>query len=63
MIYRQLGRSDLQVPVVTFGAWAIGGWMWGPSDDELAVAAIRRAVDVGVTASGAPSPTSAATAC
>ena len=50
MIYRQLGRSDLEVPVVTFGAWAIGGWMWGPSDDELAVAAIKRAVDVGVTA-------------
>ena len=29
MEYRRLGKSDLQVSVVTFGAWAAGGWMWG----------------------------------
>jgi len=49
MIYRRLGTSDLEVSAVTFGTWAIGGWMWGPSDDDAAVAAIRKAIDVGVT--------------
>ena len=29
MEYRKLGNSDLNVSVVTFGAWAAGGWMWG----------------------------------
>jgi aryl-alcohol dehydrogenase-like predicted oxidoreductase len=47
---RRLGRTELEVPVVTFGAWAIGGWQWGGSDDAAAVAAIRRALDVGMTA-------------
>jgi aryl-alcohol dehydrogenase-like predicted oxidoreductase len=49
MIYRQLGRSDVQVSAITFGAWAIGGWMWGPSDDEAALAAIRKAANLGIT--------------
>ncbi len=49
MIYRRLGTSDLEVSAVTFGTWAIGGWMWGPSDDDAAVAAIEKAIDVGVT--------------
>jgi len=47
--YRQLGRSDLMVPVVSFGAWAIGGWLWGGTDDEAAVRAIQRGIDVGIT--------------
>ena len=33
-----------------FGTWAIGGGMWGPTDDEQAIAAMRRAFDLGVTA-------------
>jgi aryl-alcohol dehydrogenase-like predicted oxidoreductase len=49
MEYRQLGKSDLHVSVVTFGAWAIGGWMWGEQDEADAVAAIRKAIDFGVT--------------
>jgi aryl-alcohol dehydrogenase-like predicted oxidoreductase len=50
MQYRQLGTSDLNLPVVTFGAWAIGGWMWGGTDDAKAVDAIRAAIDSGITA-------------
>lgn len=46
---RQLGSSDLKVSAITFGAWAIGGWMWGGQDDADAVAAIRTALDAGVT--------------
>jgi len=49
MQYRQLGASDLQVPTVIFGAWAIGGWFWGPQDDEESIRTIRAAVDAGIT--------------
>jgi len=50
MIHRKLGNSELEVPVITFGAWAIGGWMWGGTDEEQAITAIRRAVELGVNA-------------
>ncbi len=48
MRYRKLGRSQLMISEVGFGAWAIGGG-WGPVDDEASVAAIRKAVDEGVS--------------
>ncbi len=49
MQYRKLGDSDLNVSVITFGAWAAGGWMWGKTERSQAVAAIRSAYDQGVT--------------
>lgn len=49
MQYRKLGQSDIEVPVVSFGAWAIGGWMWGGTDDRDAVRAIHAAIDCGIT--------------
>ncbi len=49
MDYRKLGKSDISVPVVSFGAWAIGGSMWGGSDDGAAVRAIQAAIDLGIT--------------
>jgi len=49
MEYRQLGESGLAVSAITFGAWAIGGWMWGGSDRKDAIAAIRASYDEGVT--------------
>jgi aryl-alcohol dehydrogenase-like predicted oxidoreductase len=49
---RRLGNSDLDITVIGFGAWAIGGgdWMfgWGPQDDADSIAAITRAVDLGI---------------
>lgn len=49
---RQLGRSDLRITPIGFGAWAVGGggWQfaWGPQDDEASVRAIHRAIDLGV---------------
>ncbi|MHC4789526.1 MAG: aldo/keto reductase, partial [Planctomycetota bacterium] len=49
MEYAQLGQSDLKISRVVLGAWAIGGWKWGGADDEESVAAIRRALDLGVS--------------
>ena len=49
MEYRKLGNSDVEVSVLAFGAWAIGGWMWGGADNRQAVQAIKAAVDLGMT--------------
>lgn len=46
---RRLGESGVEVTTVTFGAWAIGGLMWGGTDDEAAVEAIQRGIELGVT--------------
>ena len=46
---RKLGQSDLEVSVLAFGAWAIGGWLWGGADSKEAVKAIETAVDHGMT--------------
>ena len=48
MQHRQLGNSSLEVPTVILGAWAIGGWYWGPQDDEESIRTIRAAVDAGI---------------
>jgi aryl-alcohol dehydrogenase-like predicted oxidoreductase len=49
---RRLGNSDLHLTPIGFGAWAIGGgnWEfgWGPQDDAESIAAIHRALDLGV---------------
>jgi aryl-alcohol dehydrogenase-like predicted oxidoreductase len=47
MQYRELGRTGWKVSEISFGAWAIGG-SWGPVDDQDALAALRRALDLGV---------------
>ena len=49
MEYRKIGKSDLELTTVTFGAWAAGGWMWGGTERADAVKAILAAYDLGVT--------------
>jgi aryl-alcohol dehydrogenase-like predicted oxidoreductase len=49
MEYRKLGHSDIYVSELAFGAWAIGGWMWGGADSKDAVKAIETAIDNGMT--------------
>ena len=48
----QLGNSDLDLTPIGFGAWAIGGgdwaFSWGPQDDQDSIAAIHKAVDLGL---------------
>ncbi|HLV64483.1 MAG TPA: aldo/keto reductase [Polyangiaceae bacterium] len=48
MQYRPLGRTGFDVSVVGFGAWAIGGGSWGPTDDATSMATLHRALDRGV---------------
>ncbi|MHC4442062.1 MAG: aldo/keto reductase [Planctomycetota bacterium] len=50
MEHRQLPNSELKLPVVTFGAWAIGGLFWGGTDDDDAIASIHAAMDHGIDA-------------
>jgi len=49
MEYRQLGQTDLKLSAITFGAWAIGGWMWGGTDKKDAIEAIKASYYLGVT--------------
>lgn len=49
MEFRNLGESDIGVSVVAFGAWAIGGWMWGGADEKDALKALEMAIDIGMT--------------
>jgi len=45
---RPLGASGIHASVVGFGAWAIGGWMWGGTDEGEAIRAIQAAIDAGI---------------
>jgi aryl-alcohol dehydrogenase-like predicted oxidoreductase len=49
---QKLGNSDLKITSVGFGAWALGGggweFAWGPQDDDDSIAAIHRALELGV---------------
>jgi len=47
MNYRILGRTGWKVSEISFGSWAIGG-TWGEVDDSESLAALRRAVELGV---------------
>jgi aryl-alcohol dehydrogenase-like predicted oxidoreductase len=47
MQYRELGRTGWQVSTISFGAWAIGG-SWGTVDDRDSLAALNKAIDLGV---------------
>ncbi|HZL42235.1 MAG TPA: aldo/keto reductase [Verrucomicrobiae bacterium] len=47
MQYRELGRTGWKVSAISFGAWAIGG-TWGSVEDKESLAALHRALDLGV---------------
>jgi aryl-alcohol dehydrogenase-like predicted oxidoreductase len=47
MHYRELGRTGWKVSTISFGAWAIGG-TWGQVNDDESMAALHRALDLGV---------------
>lgn len=49
---RPLGTTGMEITSVGLGSWAIGGgdwaFAWGPQDDDVSVATIHRAVELGV---------------
>ncbi|HEX5413109.1 MAG TPA: aldo/keto reductase [Terriglobia bacterium] len=47
MNYRELGRTGWKVSEISFGAWAIGS-MWGSVDEKESIAALHKALDVGI---------------
>jgi methylglyoxal reductase len=49
MLKRQIGRSGIEASVIGLGTWAIGGWMWGGTDEAESISAIRAAIDAGVS--------------
>ena len=48
MRYRKLGKTGIEVSEIGFGAWGIGGG-WGERDDRTALAALERALELGLT--------------
>ena len=48
MEFRPFGTTGIEVSEVGFGAWAIGGDAWGPVEDADSLAAIERALELGV---------------
>jgi aryl-alcohol dehydrogenase-like predicted oxidoreductase len=45
---RAFGQTGMEITRLGIGAWAMGGNMWGPQDDEDSIAAIRHAIDRGI---------------
>ncbi len=48
MEYRDIGRSGIKASVIALGTWAMGGWKWGGTDISESIAAIHKAMDMGV---------------
>ncbi|WP_171212757.1 aldo/keto reductase [Ruegeria sp. HKCCA5426] len=49
MLTREIGNSGIEASVIGLGTWAIGGWMWGGTDEAKSIAAIQASVDAGIT--------------
>ncbi len=49
VLTRAIGRSGIAASAVGLGTWAIGGWMWGGTDEAAAVRAIEVSIDAGIS--------------
>ena len=49
MELKQLGNSSVKVTPLAFGAWAVGGWMWGGAEEKESLRAIRASYENGMT--------------
>lgn len=49
MLTREIGKSGIRASAIGLGTWAIGGWMWGGTDETRSIAAIHASIDEGVT--------------
>jgi aryl-alcohol dehydrogenase-like predicted oxidoreductase len=48
MEYTEVANTGIRASRIGLGTWAIGGWMWGGSDDDVSVATIQHALDLGI---------------
>jgi aryl-alcohol dehydrogenase-like predicted oxidoreductase len=48
MEYRRIPGTDLRLSRIALGTWAIGGWMWGGTDEEESVRTIHAAIEKGI---------------
>ncbi len=48
MRYRKLGRTNLEVSEIGYGAWGVGGKQWLGGSDEESIAALQRAIELGL---------------
>jgi aryl-alcohol dehydrogenase-like predicted oxidoreductase len=49
MEFMRIGASGLEASRVGLGTWAIGGWMWGGTDEQASIRTIHSALDTGIT--------------
>ena len=49
MEYTQIPGTDMNVSRIALGTWAIGGWMWGGTDEKESIKTIHAALDEGIT--------------
>ncbi|MEM5470425.1 aldo/keto reductase [Hoeflea sp. AS60] len=49
MLTRPIGNSGIEASVVGLGTWAIGGWMWGGTEEKQSIAAIQESIDAGIS--------------
>lgn len=47
--YTKIGKIQKRISRIGLGTWAIGGWMWGGTEEKEAIAAIHKAFEMGVT--------------
>src|SRR5271165_5353084 len=48
MHYRKLGRTNIEVSEIGYGAWGIGGKQWLGGTDDESLQALRRAIELGL---------------
>lgn len=49
MLVREIGSSGVRASAIGLGTWAIGGWMWGGTDEMKSIAAIQSSIDEGIS--------------
>ncbi len=49
MEFTEISNTGVKASRICLGTWAIGGWMWGGTEEEKSIAAIREALDRGIT--------------
>ncbi|MCD9149969.1 aldo/keto reductase [Pseudophaeobacter flagellatus] len=49
MLSRPIGKSGIEASAIGLGTWAIGGWMWGGTDEATSIKAIQASIEAGIS--------------